>query len=178
MRKQKIICFGDSNTFGYDPRGYFGGRYDDPWPELLAGKLNRAVINLGENGRQIPEGTVDFPEDTDLLIVMLGTNDLLQGMSAAEVCGRMGRFLRRHAAMKILLVAPPPMKLGAWVSSQRLIADSAALAPQYQFLAEGIGARFADAGIWNIPLCFDGVHMTEQGHEIFADGLYKILTDC
>ena len=23
-----VICFGDSNTYGYDPRGYFGGRYD------------------------------------------------------------------------------------------------------------------------------------------------------
>ena len=31
----KIICFGDSNTWGYDPRGYFGGQYDHPWPEIL-----------------------------------------------------------------------------------------------------------------------------------------------
>ena len=23
----KVICFGDSNTYGYDPRSYFGGRY-------------------------------------------------------------------------------------------------------------------------------------------------------
>ena len=30
-----IICFGDSNTYGYDPRGYFGGRYgaDCRWVE-------------------------------------------------------------------------------------------------------------------------------------------------
>ena len=27
----KILCFGDSNTYGYDPRGYFGGRYDHPY---------------------------------------------------------------------------------------------------------------------------------------------------
>ena len=24
----KVICFGDSNTYGYDPRGYLGGRYE------------------------------------------------------------------------------------------------------------------------------------------------------
>ena len=23
----KVICFGDSNTFGYDPRSWFGSRY-------------------------------------------------------------------------------------------------------------------------------------------------------
>ncbi len=31
-----IICFGDSNTYGYDPRGYFGGRYeaDNRWVDI------------------------------------------------------------------------------------------------------------------------------------------------
>ena len=24
----KVICYGDSNTYGYDPRGWLGGRYD------------------------------------------------------------------------------------------------------------------------------------------------------
>ena len=32
----KVICYGDSNTYGYDPRLPLGGRYDHPWPELLA----------------------------------------------------------------------------------------------------------------------------------------------
>ena len=26
-----VICFGDSNTYGYDPRSYFGGRYVTGW---------------------------------------------------------------------------------------------------------------------------------------------------
>ena len=54
----KLICFGDSNTWGYDPRGYFGGRYDHPWPDILAGKLHCTVINQGENGREIPTEAV------------------------------------------------------------------------------------------------------------------------
>lgn len=41
----KIVCFGDSNTYGYDPRGYFGGQYDYPWPEILSKNLNRTVLN-------------------------------------------------------------------------------------------------------------------------------------
>ena len=33
-----VICFGDSNTYGYDPRGYFGGRYnaDCRWVDILS----------------------------------------------------------------------------------------------------------------------------------------------
>ena len=38
MHRMKVICFGDSNTYGYDPRGYFGGRYDgdNRWVDILA----------------------------------------------------------------------------------------------------------------------------------------------
>ena len=35
-----VICFGDSNTYGYDPRGYFGGRYgaDCRWVDILVAR--------------------------------------------------------------------------------------------------------------------------------------------
>ena len=34
----KVICFGDSNTYGYDPRSWIGGRYepDSRWVDILA----------------------------------------------------------------------------------------------------------------------------------------------
>lgn len=36
--KMNVTCFGDSNTYGYDSRGYFGGRYDPDsrWVDILA----------------------------------------------------------------------------------------------------------------------------------------------
>lgn len=82
----KVVCFGDSNTYGYDPGGYIGGRYDHPWPALLAEKLGCTVLNWGDNGREIPAKAVDFPA--------------------------MERFLEPLNRQKILLIAPPPMKLG------------------------------------------------------------------
>ena len=32
----RILCFGDSNTYGYDPRGFFADRYEarDRWVDL------------------------------------------------------------------------------------------------------------------------------------------------
>ena len=172
-----IICFGDSNTFGYDPRGYFSGRYDHPWPEILGQKLGCTVLNRGENGREIPGGAVSFPADVDLLIIMLGTNDLLQGASSYAVCGRMERFLKGLDRERVLLIAPPPMRLGEWVPGQSLIDESIVLAKLYGALAAHLGVRFADAGTWHIPIAYDGVHLTEEGHSAFAEEVYQLLRE-
>ena len=174
-----VICFGDSNTYGYDPRGYFGGRYDadSRWVDILAEKTGWTVRNLGENGQEIPSTAPNFPADTDLLIVMLGTNDLLQGRSPEQAAESLNRFLSGISLdrSKILLIAPPPVQLGAWVPGQQLIDDSHTFAQLCQTLAEQLGIRFADAGKWDIPLAYDGVHFTEQGHRAFAAGLLEEL---
>lgn len=174
-----VICFGDSNTYGYDPHGYFGGRYDGDsrWVDILASETGWTVSNMGENGREIPSAAPVLPEDTDLLIIMLGTNDLLQGRSPEQAAEKLNRFLSGISLdrNKILLIAPPPVQLGAWVPNQQLIADSHTFAQLCQTLAERLGIRFADAGKWDITLAYDGVHFTEQGHRTFAAGLLEEL---
>lgn len=174
-----VICFGGSNTYGYDPRGYFGGRYDagSRWVDILAEETGWTVCNMGQNGREIPAAAPTFPAGTDLLIVMLGINNLLQGQSPEQAAERLERFL---AAIpldqnKILLIAPPPVSLGAWVPSPQLIDESRAFARLCQALAEQLGILFADAGRWDIPLAYDGVHFTEQGHRAFAIKLLEEL---
>ena len=174
-----VICFGDSNTYGYDPRGYFGGRYDGDsrWVDILASETGWTVSNMGKNGREIPSAAPVLPEDTDLLIIMLGTNDLLQGRSPEQAAVSLKRFLSGISLdrSKILVIAPPPMTLGVWLPSQQLIDDSHTFARLCQTLAEQLGIRFADAGKWDIPLAYDGVHFTEQGHRAFAAGLLEEL---
>lgn len=174
-----VVCFGDSNTYGYDPRSYLGSRYDSDsrWVDILAVETGWTVCNMGQNGREIPSAAPAFPDDTDLLIVMLGTNDLLQGRSPEQAAGRLERFLSGVSMdrSKVLLIAPPPVTLGAWVSSPQLIDDSCTFARLCQALAEQLGTRFADAGKWDIPLAYDGVHFTEQGHKTFAAGLLEEL---
>ena len=132
---------------------------------------------MGQNGREIPPIAPDFPAGTDLLIVMLGTNDLLQGRSPEQTAGRLERFLSGVSMdrSKVLLIAPPPVTLGTWVPSPQLIDGSRTFAQLSRALAEQMGIRFADAGKWDIPLAYDGVHFTEQGHKAFAAGLLKEL---
>ena len=180
----RILCFGDSNTYGYDPRGFFGDRYgaEDRWVDLLAKETGWEVINAGANGRAIPRNPyalrlLNEHAPVDVFLVMLGTNDLLQGASAKEAAARMEAFLipLLPHCKQILLVAPPPMKRGAWVPADELVAESIYLADEYKLLAEKLNIPCIDTRRWNIELAFDGVHFTEAGHHAFAESLRKEL---
>lgn len=175
----KVICFGDSNTYGYDPRSFFGDQYkkDARWVDILAAITGWEVVNQGENGRQIPKKAVSFPQDMDLLIVMLGTNDLLEGFTAEQTAQKIEHFLSALPLEKnkILLIAPPPMVRGEWVPNQALIESSASLCKLYQDLARRMVIRFANAGEWGVSMAYDGVHYTEYGHRAFAEGLLSAL---
>ena len=99
---KRILCFGDSNTFGYDPRSFFGSQYDADvrWTGLLQA-AGWEVANCGKNGLCIPRDP-QFPAVADLLrrvtpdvvTVMLGSNDLLNAASAEEAAARTWGALR------------------------------------------------------------------------------------
>ena len=191
MTEHRIVCFGDSNTYGYDPRSYLGSRY--PKSVRWTGRLEEegwTVINEGENGRCIPKTKQEaavlaqtvLQNEPAIAVVMLGSNDLLQQPTpSAEICAeRMERFLSVlletiPASCKLLLVSPPPMKPGAWVNDSRTLGESKRLAGCYSELANQLGLFFADAGNWGVGLTFDGVHFTEKGHAAFAGGIQKVL---
>lgn len=189
--KKRLVCLGDSNTYGYDPRGYLGGRYPRTvrWTGLLEATGRWTVCNAGQNGREIPRRAAETREvdallsayaDLGALVVLLGTNDLLMD-PACDPAARMEAFLRHALAqpamrsVPALLIAPPPLRAGTWVTDDALPARSAGLAGAYQAAARTVGAAFADAGAWEIPVCFDGVHFTQEGHRRFAQQLEPIL---
>lgn len=51
-----LICYGDSNTYGYDPRDTNEGRYPKEvrWTGILDTETDWKVENHGVNGRSIP----------------------------------------------------------------------------------------------------------------------------
>lgn len=111
-----VTCFGDSNTYGYDPRSFLGGRYDPDhrWVDILAAETGWTVYNMGQNGREIPTSLPSLPSDTDLLILMLGTNDLLQGLSPEMAAENLERFLHKMPLFseQMLLIARRPWPWG------------------------------------------------------------------
>ncbi|MDE7262424.1 MAG: lysophospholipase, partial [Oscillospiraceae bacterium] len=136
----QVLCFGDSNTYGYDPRSYMGERYPESvrWTALL-NATRWTVTNEGENGRRIPQLEQEAKvlsqavrrAEAEIVVVMLGSNDLLQQPTpSAEICTeRMERFLtaflkEKPSSCEVLLIAPPPMELGAGVRDPKALDES------------------------------------------------------
>lgn len=133
--KKRILCFGDSLTWGFNPVDC--SRFDDDvrWTGVLQKLLGDEyrVIEEGQNGRTISsddpiEGEkngltylipcLDSQVPLDAMTIMLGTNDLKTrfGFSAADIAGEMDKFLAKvklfndavlAGNMKVILMAPP-----------------------------------------------------------------------
>ena len=58
-----VICFGDSNTYGYDGGQSAEWRYgpDVRWVSLLARRTGIRFRNLGRNGREVPASDTEMP---------------------------------------------------------------------------------------------------------------------
>ena len=182
----KIVCYGDSNTYGYDAADVFGGPLpaEERWPTILGALLSCETINCGMNGRTVPH----YPRQTDadlrliarnsgcdLLIVMLGTNDLLLGFDADNTAECMQSFLKvvKQALpnIDVLLVAPPPSSL----IPEGCEADFSYLAELYSDAARELGIHFIDAGLWSVSMACDGVHFSPEGHRRFAESIAECV---
>ena len=192
-----IVCFGDSNTFGYDPRSWFPGRY--PQEVRFTGRLLEKgfhVINEGQNGRGIPvtsferkvcEELCKSQLDGGILFLMLGTNDLLmQDLPSAEMVSlRMADFLdwllKQDAfagiGHRLLLAAPPEVKEGSWVNGPEWIRESKKMGRLYRELARERGLSFFCPDSTRLTLLSDGVHFTEGDHKEFAEMLAEKLEE-
>lgn len=201
---KKVLFYGDSNTYGYDPSGYMGGRYPrrSRWTSLVADSLNEEweVAVDGMPGRMIPAAgrgmyilmdSVRMEMPFDLFAVMLGTNDLIsmRHPDAATVAKKMETMITSAAELlstQILLIAPPqvrftdpsctdPFVRGSGTYAQDCKEQSQLLAQYYREIAKENGAFFADASSWDLDFAFDGVHLSEKGHVTFAKELEKVI---
>lgn len=179
---KQILCFGDSNTYGYEPGFFSGGRYpaEIRWTNQLSTE-SRQAVNLGQNGRRIPvRGEFEAVNrllksygNAELLIIMLGTNDILSGLSAAQVKERMRQFLMnlfQEVNLPVLLAVPPRLREGTWVDSQQTIDESIRLEKEFAALAEEFPDEiyFFSVQSGEIPMTSDGVHLTGQGHMLLG----------
>ncbi len=198
-----VLCFGDSNTHGTPPVLALGAsdRYDRQtrWPALMAAHLgnNWHVIEEGHPGRTtvhddpiegahrngitVLPSMLESHKPLDVVILMLGTNDLkgrfsvnptdialslerLIGVIRSFACGPNG------AAPGILLVAPPPiveigclaeMFDGGQAKSHGISAAIAAAAAR-------ANVSFLDAGAHIAVSPVDGIHYDEEAHRTLA----------
>jgi lysophospholipase L1-like esterase len=136
-----ILCYGDSNTWGYDAST--GGRFppETRWPKVLQRELGDGyeVIAEGLNGRTTVwpdpvEGEyksgksyltacLESHHPIDLVAIMLGTNDLKHrfGQSAWDIARSAATLVQivmgsafgpDGLGPEVLLIAPPPTVIG------------------------------------------------------------------
>jgi len=191
---RRVLCFGDSNTWGYDPAS--GGRFprEVRWTGVLARSLGPGfeVIEEGLNGRTTVRDDpleahrngmtyllpcLESHAPLDLVIVMLGTNDLkarfaLSPQGIAEGAGELVDVVRSSAggpdgaAPQVLLVAPPPVRpLGELDGMFAGAATkSLALGAELARVARRLGCRFVDAGAEARIGELDGLHFEAVAH--------------
>lgn len=203
--KKRILCFGDSNTWGYMTSG---GRFDEEtrWPMRLEKLLGPeyTVIEEGFNGRTCvfddpieggyKSGLTYLPpcvmshSPLDLVILMLGTNDLKKrfGMTAFTIGRRshgagQGRPAARHERRGP--AAEDPHRRAAACGGKHdgnpprahfgedSIAVSRELGPELRRVAKLMRCEFLDAAPYGEVSRADAVHMTREGHLRLAKAL-------
>lgn len=179
---KRIVCYGDSNTYGYDAADVLGGRLppEKRWPEILSGLLGYAVTNCGMNGRMVPRSPRMLEADLhlirrhapfDLVIVMLGTNDLLTDHDPEKTAESMESFLhrlRKGFPGTGSLIAAPPAATGFEIAFLEL-------RDLYAQLADRLQIGFADTTAWEIEMSHDDVHFSPEGNTQFARRMAQIL---
>ena len=177
---KRIVILGDSITAGYglDP--------NEAYPALIQQKITAAglphtVANAGVSGDTTAGGlrrvAWAMGQGADVLIIALGGNDGLRGISPEEtkknLLGIIDAARTRHPEIILLLAGMQmPDNMGADFTARfKAVFPEAAKesgATLIPFLLEGIGG---DESL-NQP---DGIHPTAEGQEKVAENVWKIL---
>lgn len=198
-----VLCFGDSNTYGSIPLGDAGRwtRYDPQtrWPRRMAALLGDGweVIEEGlpgrttchdnpfdgphKNGLRLLPAILESHAPVDIVVMMLGTNDLKAhlGLTAFDIAKgvfTLGRHILNSdagpdgAPPRLLIVSPVPVEeLGARSESLTGGAEkSRRLAGMLAAHARDLGAGFLDAGTVAAVSPVDGVHLPPEAHAALA----------
>ncbi len=187
---KRILCYGDSITFGRVPGEVKRFSVEERWTGVLQKLLGESyeIIEEGLRGRTTnindPElkgrngldyffGCVLSLLPLDLIIIFLGTNDLKEQFNrtpqqSAEVFKEYKASIKeacdylQEGLPKILLISPPLIK-----------GDTAAeeFAVSYKEVASEIGAEFLDSAKSVTASDSDGTHLDKENNEKLAEQL-------
>ena len=187
-RPASISCVGDSITFGYG----LSNRDATCWTELLPGLLDdgSTTANFGVTGScALRDGAYPWirtalayrfwESEEDIVILMLGTNDVCDGRWDAAEFERdyaelVADIQAKPSSPQVFVMIPPAIYASPDLDA-RLVEEAA---PAIERVAEEAGATVIDlhaltAGHpeW-LP---DGIHPNEEGNEAIAELIAEVL---
>jgi len=186
------MCYGDSLTWGYNPETRDRFPFNIRWPGVLQKNLEDKIRIIeeglngrttiwddsflpGRNGRAMLAPLLISHTPIDLVIIMLGTNDIqpfhkISAKEAARGCGTLIDIVQKSGSgpdgksPQVLLIAPPPfgsisemMKFSFEGSEE----ESKKLGQYYSLIAKKYGCYFLDSSQFIESSKIDGVHLDE-----------------
>jgi lysophospholipase L1-like esterase len=191
----KIVCLGDSLTYGYEVRR------SRVWPTLTAKKSGAMVLNRGISGITTTGMLGNFHRDViaegaELVLLMGGANDILFNLDAEGAEKNLDIMAQRALAAGIRTFIGIPSPLCPPIREDWLaMADFAAALPVYERYLKRLYAFVRERGYACVDFCgairdkaekngiplrsllTDGVHLNEQGHQVFADCFLQTLQE-
>lgn len=207
-----VLCFGDSNTYGAVPTLARVGRHrfapDRRWPGIVRKQLGPGwqVVEEGhpsrttlrddpiegshKNGLRALPIALESHMPIDLVVLMLGTNDLKQRFAASpsdiadsvEVVAKAVQASEAGpggSAPAVMIIAPPPMLEVDWLAemfvggAQKSLEFGARMAE----VATRCGAAFLDAGTLIESSTVDGVHLEAEAHHALGSAVARLVVD-
>lgn len=198
---KRVLCYGDSNTWGYDPEAGIRFPADVRWTGVLAKHLGPGylVIEEGLNGRTTQwddpleagrngltylRPCVESHQPLDAVVIMLGTNDLQHrfnlnasdiAQSAAGVADHARRYARTEAGAPppVLLVAPPAIVHLTELDQMfaGALEKSRQFSHYYRLAAGWYDLPFFDAGSVIVSSEKDGIHIAAEEHRKLGEAL-------
>lgn len=203
----RILCYGDSNTWGYIPNtirhryepnerftGILQQLLGDKYEIIEEGLNSRTLISSdnrpgkeGRNGSDYLIPCLDSQDPIDLVVLMLGTNelkksydntakqigDLLEQYFVTVILNRKSQF--KNSVPKLVIVSPPEVDETTMYAS-KLYKDatnkSKELGSIYKKIADKYSCDFISASTLEVA---DGVHMTKESHKKLAEMLYEVI---
>lgn len=201
---KKILCFGDSNTFGYIPNN--GARYDKNtrWTgvlsllshgkfEIIEGGCNNRTAFAANPAGKIFTGYEILPElltdDFDAVVLTIGINDtqFLYNLSSIEIASGVEKLINivkvKSPQAKIILVAPSILTEDvlngnfACLFDRTSIEKSRQLPLLYQKIAEKQNIEFLDLNSVAKTSSLDGLHYAPEQHLKIAQAIFTILSE-
>ena len=212
---KNILIYGASNSWGniagtFNPQTMLHQRYEYGirWPSvvqkllgadhhIIEASLNGrstcfdevGIIRPSRNGLATLPGILEMNYPLDLVIFMLGTNDvkmqynasverIVEGMHQLIRVVKSSHFGRNNQAPKVMLMAPPPLvavnlPLFTMSFDEAAVEKSRQLTAHYAKLAEEEDCAFMDAAPYVKVSAKDGIHLEQESHETLAKAVYE-----
>lgn len=204
-----ILAYGDSLTFGANAETQGRHAFEDRWPTVLeqglAGKVRVIAEGLGgrttvfddfsavadRNGARVLPTLLDSHKPLDLVVIMLGTNDLKEYINGSAFAAAMGvkrlvEIVRTHpwgdyATPQVIIVSPPltvdtdHSDLGPMFAPRSK--EAPLFAGYYSRIASELGCGFFDAATVAVATPVDGVHLDAANTRAIGTGLIPVVKE-